>query len=131
MSKQTTKKSTKQTIAERLAEIAKRMRIAEMGDGFQIREVPAGDGEPVKVWPGPFRTRRGAEILVELVSEEDGAFEYYDGRSFTDYGVRQFDREGRLRDFFEQQEGVSDPRGLARELADAPEVLFDDPELEA
>lgn len=129
MTKQATKESTEQTVAERLAEIAKRMRIVELGDGFHIREVPAGDGESVKVWPGPFRTLRGAKILVELVSEEDGAFEYYGGRSITDYGVRQFDRQGRLRDFFEQQEGVSDPRGLARELADSREILSDYPEL--
>ncbi len=128
--KQTPKKSTEQTTDERLAEIAKRMRIVELGDGLHIRKVPADDGAPVKTWPGPFRTRRGAEIFLAVVSEEDFAAEYLSQCS-SDPVVRQYEREARLRDYFEEQEGVSDPRGLARELAESPEILFEDPELEA
>ena len=124
-----TKQTINGTATKHHAKLSGRFRIAKLGDGFHIREVPAGDGAPVKVWPGPFRTRRGAEMFLEVVSEEDGAAEFYDG-AMTDPVVRQYEREARLREFFEQQEGVSDPRGLARELADSPEILFDDPEYE-
>ncbi len=60
-----TVKTLKDFIAERRVEIAERMHVAGMSDGFHILEIPAQDGSPFTVWPGPFRTQRAAELFLE------------------------------------------------------------------
>ena len=54
-----------QTIAERRAEIAKRMHVPKMKDGYHILEIPGRKGEPYEFWPGPFQTERGAKLALD------------------------------------------------------------------
>ena len=66
------------------------LHIAEMGDGFHVLEIPGPDGKPFRAWPGPFKSRLGAslflDVLVDCAVEDDlneaccssGIFEHYD-----------------------------------------------------
>ena len=108
-------KSIEKTIAERRAEIAKRMHVAKMGDGFHILEIPAADGSPFEAWPGPFQTKRAAELfldeLVDAYAEGDPNNACCSGGIFV-----VFEQQARVLEFLEKREGTSDLHKLARDL---------------
>ena len=104
-----------QAIAERRAEFAKRMHIMKAWNGsYHVLEVPGSDGEPIKAWPGPFHSKRAAELLLEDMIEP------YVRGSLDDLEhidlVAKYEREGVFVELIEEQGGVNDPRGLARLL---------------
>ena len=107
--------TVEQPIAERRSEIAKRMHIAEMDKGFYVLEIPGADGAPVQLWTGPFWSRRAAGLFVERLldayakGDPELAICYPDFRKF-------YEEEVRLLEFFEKQEGISDPCKLVLEL---------------
>jgi len=90
-----TKKSKKTTeqnfaerraeIAKRRAEIAKRMHVADTYCGFHILEIPAADGSPLKAWPGPFKTKRAAELYLEELLDD---YANRDPLSACDYYIK-------------------------------------------
>ena len=128
MTKQATKESTEQIIAERRVELAKRMHVEEMGDGFHILKASANQDLKYASWLGPFSTRRSADLFLEQALEENFFPDRFDLR-FGNYVIRSLEREARLLEFLEGQGGVSDPRGLARELNDCgPWLEPEDPE---
>ena len=104
-------------IAERRAEIAKRMHVADTYCGFHILEIPAADGSPLKAWPGPFKTKRAAELfldeLLDAYAEGDplSACDYYIKR------IKELEQRAVLLEFLEEREGIADPRILARDLS--------------
>jgi len=112
------KKTTEPTITERRAEFTERMHIMKAWNGsYHVIEIPGGDGEPIKAWPGPFCIKRAAELLLEDMAEA-----YVDntlGTAFCplaagrDGFVADYEREAAFVEIIEKHGGVSDPRGLA------------------
>ncbi len=115
------KKTVEQPTNERRAEFAKRMQIMQAWNGsYHVLEVPGRDGEPIKAWPGPFHSKRAAELLLEDMIDP-----YVDntlGSGFCplclERGnlVADYEREAAFMELMEKQGGVNDPRGLARLL---------------
>ena len=109
-------KTIEQTIAKRRAEIAKRMHVPKMKDGYHILEIPGRNGEPYEFWPGPFVTERGAGLALEdlldwyAIGEPEQALDYPGG-------CGAYDQEACLLTFLEEQKDFSDLRELARELS--------------
>ncbi len=112
------KKTAEQTIAKRRAEIAKRMHVAELCGGYHILEIPAADGSPFEAWPGPFKTKRAAELfledLLDAYAEGDPlrACDCYISR------IKNYERQAGLLEFLERRDGMLDLRELARDLSD-------------
>lgn len=105
-----------QPIAEPRAEIAKRMHIAEMYDGFHILEIPGINGATFKVWPGPFQNKRAAALFLETLLD---AYAKGGSKSVCCQGViAQYELEARLLEFLEEQEGIADPHKLAFKLSE-------------
>ncbi len=108
-------KTIEQDIAERRAEIAKRMHVAKMGDGFHILEIPAADGSPFEAWPGPFKTKRAAELfldeLVDAYAKGNPNGVCCSGGIFV-----VFEQQARVLEFLEKRENTTDLRALARDL---------------
>jgi hypothetical protein len=114
-------KTAEQPTNERRAEFAQRMQIMKAWNGsFHVLEVAGGGGEPIKAWPGPFRLKRAAELLLEDMVEA-----YVDNTLGTaccplalerPNFVADYEREGIFVALLEEQGGVDDPRGLARLL---------------
>jgi hypothetical protein len=110
-----TKKITKKTTATHRAEIAKRMHIAAMGDGFHILEIPAADGAPFEAWPGPFKSKRAAELFLDELL--DAYAEGNPNEACCSNGIfAVFEQRARVVEFLEGQNGVANPRELACEL---------------
>lgn len=109
------KKPTEQTIAERRAEIAERMHVAKMGDGFHILEIPAADGSPFEAWPGPFKTKRAAELFLgELL---DAYAEGKPNDACCSGGIFVvFEQQARVLEFLEKHENIADLCAVARDL---------------
>ncbi len=112
------KKTTDQTIADRRAEIAKRMHVAKMGDGFHIIEIPAADGSPFTAWPGPFTTTLAAELfrdeLVDAYAEGDANKACCSGGIFV-----VFEQQARVLEFLSERENTTNLRALARDLVNS------------
>ena len=103
------------TVAERRAEIAKRMHVPKRKDGYHILEIPGRNGEPYEFWPGPFKTERGAKMFLDVLldcyaeGEPEQALDYREG-------CNGYDREASVLTFLEKQKDISDLRALASEL---------------
>ncbi len=108
-------KTVEQTIVERRAEIAKRMHVAKMGDGFHIIEIPAADGSPFEAWPGPFNSKLAAELfrddLLDAYAEGNPNNACMSGGIF-----QEFEQRAGVLNFLETQVGIADPRALAASL---------------
>jgi hypothetical protein len=108
-------KSTEQTTAEHRAEIAKRLHVIKIGGEFRIIEIPAADGSPFECCPSGFRAERATQILLDDLLD---AYAEGDTERVFDYPGRPRDYEQRsaVMEFLEQQNGVANPRELARAL---------------
>ena len=123
--------SIEQTTAERRAGIAKRMHVANMGDGFHILEIPAADGSPFKSWPGPFKTKRAAELFLDDLLDA-----YARGKpivAIREYGrnaglFEAYGERARILEFLEKRDGIADPRALAYELNNYRPWVHRDPD---
>ena len=110
-----TTKITKKTLAERRAEIAERMHVPKMSDGYHILEIPGRNGEPYEFWPGPYKTERGARLfldhLLDWYAEADPA-------QALEIVIccKNYDEEAGVLTFLEGQKNISDRRALARDL---------------
>ena len=111
-------KTTKKTDASRREEIAKRMHVAKMGDGFHIIEIPAADGSPFRAWPGPFTTTLAAELfrdeLIDACAEGDANKACCSGVIFS-----YFEQQARMLEFLEKCENTTNLRDLARDLVNS------------
>ncbi len=117
------KKTIEQALNERRGDIAKRMHIAVVGDGYHIIEIPAADGSPFKVWSGriwprPFQTEHAADLfrddLVDAYAQGNPNDANITGRNFEHFEMR-----ARVLEFLENRGGIADPRGLARDLCES------------
>ena len=112
------KKTAERAVAKRRAEIAKRMHVAELCGGCHILEIPAADGSPFEAWPGPFKTKRAAELFLEDLLDA-----YADGDPLRACGryisrIEGYERQAELLEFLERRDGMLDLRELARDLSD-------------
>lgn len=110
------RKTVEQTITKRRAEIAKRMHVPKMKDGYHILEIPGRKGEPYEFWPGPFQPERGAKLaLDDLVA----CYAEGDPEQAMDYpqGCEGYDQQAALLTFLEAQKDINDLRELARKLS--------------
>ncbi len=112
------KKTAEQTIAKRRAEIAKRMHVAELCGGYHILEIPAANGSPFDAWPGPFKTKRAAELFLDDLLDA-----YADGEPLRACGcyisrIKGYEQQAELLEFLERRDGMLDLRELARDLSD-------------
>ena len=108
-------KAIEQPTNERRAEIAKRMHVPKMKDGYHILEIPGRKGEPYEFWPGPFQTERGAKMFLDVL------LDWYaegDPEQALDYPGRceGYDEQAGVLIFLEAQKDTSDLPALAREL---------------
>jgi hypothetical protein len=111
------KKTTEKTAAEHRAEMAKRFHIARIPRGpIYILEIPGIDEQPFQFWSGPFRSERGARVCIDEMLETVAGGEHWMDFPGT---AHRFDKIARLMSFLETQNGVDDPRGLARAICDA------------
>ena len=107
-------KPIEQAFNERRGDIAKRMHIAVVGDGFHIIEIPGGDGKPFATWSCRFASKRAAELFLDdlLDAYANGDMNYcWSLSSLFDY-----DQQARLLEFFEKRENIADLNELARDL---------------
>ncbi len=109
-------KTTEQTVAERRAEIAKRMHVPKRKDGYHILEIPGRKGEPYEFWPGPFQTERSARLFL------DDLLDWYakgEPEQALDYQGKceGYDQQASLLTFLEEQKDINDLRSLSRELS--------------
>ncbi len=113
-----TTKTTKKTTASRRAEIAARMHVAKMGDGFHIIEIPAADGSPFEAWPGPFTTKLAAELfrddLIDICAEGLNEPIHFEPDNFV-----AFEQIARVLEFLEKRENTANLRALARDLVNS------------
>ena len=111
-------KTTKKTPEARREEIAKRMHVARMGDGFHIIEIPAADGSPFEAWPGPFTTKLAAELfrdeLLDACAEGKPNDACCAGGIFV-----VFEQQARVLEFLEKRENTTNLRALARDLVNS------------
>jgi hypothetical protein len=102
---------------ERRGKIAKRMHIAKMGDGFHIIEIFGRDDNPFAIWPGPFTSKRAADLFLDDLLDA-----YADGdpndvcRSRSIFVV--YEQQARVLEFLEKRENIADLNELARDLVD-------------
>jgi len=86
------KPQTTDAITARRAEIARTLHVGRFGDGFHVIEVPGPDGLPFKAWPGPFKTRRAAELfrddLIDACAEGRPEKASCSGGIFTAYEMQ-------------------------------------------
>ncbi len=111
-------KTVEQTIAKRRAEIAKRMHVAELCGGYHILEIPAADGSPFEPWPGPFKTKRAAELFLDDLLDA-----YADGDPLRVCGcyisrIKGYERQAEVLEFLERRDGMLNLRELARDISD-------------
>ena len=107
-----------QPFAKCRAEIAKRMHVAELCGGFHILEIPAIDGGPFECWPGPFKTKRAAELFLEDLLDA-----YADGEPLRACGgyisrIKGYEQQAELLQFLERRDGLLNLRELARDLSE-------------
>jgi len=108
------KTAIKQALNERRGDIAKRMHIAEMGDGFHIIEIPGVDGEPFMTWPGPFTSKRAAELFLDDLLD---AYAYGDPIGCYSMSIFvEYEQQARILEFLEERENIADLNQLARDL---------------
>ncbi|QQA41481.1 hypothetical protein [Pelagovum pacificum] len=93
---------------------ARQLHVAHLGDGYHVVQIPGEEGEPLKAWPGPFKSERAASLfrddLIEAATQgnprdaccSDGIFDH-------------FNLAGRFLDLIETHEG--DARTLATMIA--------------
>ena len=104
------KTTSKKTAAARRAEIAKRMQIMQAWNGsYHVLEVAVG--EAIKAWPGPFRSKRAAELMLEDMIEHHvrGSLDDLEHHDL----VANYEREAAFVELIEKHGGVDDVRGLA------------------
>ena len=91
------------------------MHVAKMGDGFHILEIPAADGSPFKVWPGPFKTKRAAELFRDELLDA-----YAEGKpndACCSGGIFEaFEEQASVLEFLEKRAPFADLLELARDL---------------
>ena len=109
------KKTAEQTIAKRRAEIAERMHVPQINDGYHVLEIPGRNGEPYEFWPGPFRTELGAKLFLDVLID---CYAEGDPEQALDYsnGCEGYDQQAGVLAFLERHDDVSDKRFLAHEL---------------
>ena len=106
------KTTIEQTIAKQRAEIAKRLHIMQAWNrSYHVLEIPGDDGEPIKAWPGPFHSKRAAELVLEDVIDHyvEGNLDAFEGLDL----VGNYEREAGFVEIIEKHGGVNDPRKLA------------------
>ena len=109
--------TTKKTVAARRAKFAKRMHIMKAWNGsYHVLEVPGSNSEPIKAWPGPFHSKRAAELMLEDLIEPhvEGNLDDFEHVDL----VAKYEREAAFVELIEKHGGVNDPRGLACLLAE-------------
>ncbi len=111
-----TVKTLKDYIAERRIEIAERMHVAEMSNGFHILEIPAQNGSPFAVWPGPFRTQRAAEMFLENLVDAYARGTPEAACGSSQEMLKEYEMRDRVMDILEEHGDIADPGALAREL---------------
>ena len=110
------KKTIERTFKERRGDIAKRMHIAKMGDGFHIIEIPGGDGEPYVNWSCWFASKRAAELFLDdlLDSYANGDMQLCGALC----SLYKYEQQARVLEFLEKLENIADLNQLARDLVD-------------
>ncbi len=113
------KMTVEQAFNERRGNIAKRMHVAKMGDGFHILEIPGGDGGTFEAWPGPFACKRAAELFLDdlLDAYADADRDPNDVCCYRGFFVA-YEEQARVLEFLEKRENIADLNALARDLVE-------------
>ena len=114
-----TKMTIEQAFNERRGNIAKRMHVAKMGDGFHILEIPGGDGEPFAIRSLPFASKRAAELFLDdlLDAYADADRDLNDVYCYRGSFVA-YEQQARVLEFLEKRENIADLNALARDLVE-------------
>ncbi len=109
------KKTIERTFKERRGDIAKRMHIAKMGDGFHIIEIIDRDDKPFAIWPGPFASNRAAELFLDDLLDAYANGDPNDVCRYSGIFV-EYEQQARILEFLEKREDIANLNELARDL---------------